>query len=67
MTDEDNPKMPAGSRSGKAGRAALGVVGGAIPFAGGLFSAAAGFWSEHEQGQVNEFLQHWVKMLKEEL
>ncbi len=65
--EENDPKLPATNRHSRTGRAALSAVGGAIPFAGGLFSAAAGYWSEHEQAQVNDFLQHWVDMLKEEL
>lgn len=48
-------------------RGALQVVGGLVPFAGGLFAAAAGAWSEHEQERVNNFFRHWVKMLQDEL
>jgi hypothetical protein len=33
----------------------------------GLFSAAAGAWSEHEQDRVNAFLKHWLKMLEDEM
>lgn len=43
------------------------VVGGIVPFAGGLFSAAAGAWSEREQEKVNTFFQEWLKMLKDEI
>ncbi|SIS70228.1 hypothetical protein [Paracoccus saliphilus] len=50
----------------KAARGAL-QAAGAVPFAGGLFSAAAGFWSEQEQGRLNEFLKQWIKMLEDEL
>lgn len=38
-----------------------------MPFAGGVFSAAAGYWSEQEQKRVNDFLRAWIKMLEEEL
>ncbi|MCK4781390.1 hypothetical protein KAS79_00485 [Candidatus Parcubacteria bacterium] len=48
-------------------RGALQVVGGTVPFAGGLFSAAAGAWSENEQERVNKFFRHWIKMLEDEI
>ncbi len=48
-------------------RGAMQVIGGIIPFAGGLFSAAAGAWSEHEQEKVNNFFKQWIQMLAEEL
>ena len=37
------------------------------PFVGGLFSAAAGQWSEREQGRINDFLQGCIQMLEDEL
>jgi hypothetical protein len=49
------------------GRTTLQLLGGAIPFAGGLFSAFASSWSEFEQKRMNEFLQHWLKMLQDEI
>ena len=42
-------------------------IGGAVSFAGGLFSAAAGAWSENEQERVNRFFRHWIKMLEDEI
>lgn len=48
-------------------RAGMQIVSGLVPFAGGLFSAAAGAWSEKEQERVNEFLKHWIKMLEDEV
>jgi hypothetical protein len=30
-------------------------------------SAGAGAWSEHEQAKINAFLEHWLKMLKDEM
>ena len=63
---ENIPDLPSGKKE-KIGRAALSSVGGAIPFAGGLFSAAAGYWSDNDQERVNDFLKHWIDMLKEEL
>ncbi|WP_373352911.1 hypothetical protein [Pseudoroseicyclus sp. CXY001] len=58
-------KLPASAR-GKVGRAALNTLG-AVPFAGGLFSAAAGFWGEREEEKVNEFLRSWIEMLRDEV
>lgn len=51
----------------KAARAGLQVIGGAVPLIGGLFSAAAGAWSEHEQEKANRFFQAWVQMLQDEI
>lgn len=67
MKDDDKaPEMPKGGKKEKAARGALQTLG-AVPFAGGLFAAAAGYWSEREQEKVNDFLNHWLKMLQEEL
>ena len=43
------------------------VIGGLIPFAGGIFGAAAGAWSEREQEKVNQFFEQWIKMLEDEI
>ena len=59
-------KIPESSKSGKIARGAL-QVGGAVPVAGGLFSAIAGAWSEKEQENVNKFFKYWLKMLEDEL
>lgn len=48
-------------------RGGLQIAGGLIPFAGGIFSAAAGAWSEREQEKVNNFFKQWVKMLEDEI
>jgi len=48
-------------------RGALQITGGAIPLAGGVLSALAGFWSEGEQDRVNRFVEHWVRMLRDEM
>ena len=53
---EDFPELPKGVTGGGVARAGLNALGGAIPFAGGLFAAAAGAWSEKEQARVNDFL-----------
>jgi hypothetical protein len=60
-------ELPKGIRGGRAIRALINAVGGAIPFAGGLASAGAGAWSEQEQEKVNRVLEHWIKMLQAEL
>ena len=48
-------------------RGLIETVGGAIPFAGGLFSAVTGAWSEQEQEKQNNFFQNWIDMLKDEI
>jgi hypothetical protein len=64
--DENMIPLKAG-KAAKISRAALQVVGGAIPFAGGVLSAIAGAWSEGEQDRLNRFFEHWLQMLKDEL
>src|SRR5258708_7063728 len=66
MTDTKE-NYPEGSNSSKVARAALQIIGGAVPFAGGLLSAAAGSWSEKEQERVNQFFKQWLKMLEDEI
>jgi hypothetical protein len=51
-----------GSQTNKVIRGGMQIIGGLVPFAGGLFSAAAGAWSEQEQEKVNSFFREWVKM-----
>ncbi|PLY07958.1 MAG: hypothetical protein C0625_03140 [Arcobacter sp.] len=63
---EEN-ELPESGKVAKISRGALSVIGGAVPFAGGVFSAIAGAWSEGEQEKVNGFFQHWIQMLKDEL
>ena len=69
MTDssEEPEQLPAGMRGGMAIRAVLNAAGGAIPFVGGILSAATGAWSEQEQARVNSFFEHWLKMLQAEM
>lgn len=68
MTDKDgNDQFPEGAKGGKFIRGALNAAGGLIPFAGGIISAAAGAWGEHEQERVNEFFRHWIEMLRAEM
>jgi hypothetical protein len=63
----DVTNLPQGPKGSGVARGALNVVGGFIPFAGGLLSAAASAWSEHEQNKINDFLHHWIQMLAAEM
>lgn len=65
--DDDNMKLPESGKVAKISRGALQVIGGAVPFAGGVLSAIAGAWSEGEQEKVNRFFEHWVHMLQDEI
>jgi hypothetical protein len=66
MSDH-NERPPEDKKSSKMIRGGLQIIAGVVPFAGGLFSAAAGAWSEHEQERVNKFFRHWIKMLEDEI
>lgn len=57
MTDDDDAELapPSGTPGAKYGRAALNVVGGLVPFVGGVLSAGAGLWSEAEQEKARCF------------
>lgn len=63
---QKRPELPKSSTSGKAARAGL-QAASSIPFVGGMLSAAAGAWSEHEQEQVNKVFHQWLQMLEDEL
>lgn len=65
--DDDDMKLPESGKVAKISRGALQVIGGAVPFAGGVLSAIAGTWSEGEQEKVNRFFEHWVRMLQDEI
>lgn len=65
--ESKKPEIPKSSKGGRFARAGMQAVGGAIPFAGGVFSAAAGAWSEHEQEKVNRVFEQWLQMLQEEI
>jgi len=67
MNEGNVGKMPEGGKASKISRGALQVIGGAVPFAGGVLSAIAGAWSEQEQERVNRFFEQWVQMLQDEL
>ena len=63
----DVPELPKGSKGSGVSRMILNAVSGAIPFAGGILSAAASAWSERDQQRVNEFLHHMIAMLQAEM
>lgn len=42
-------EIPEEKKIAKYARGAIQAIGGAVPFAGGVFSAIAGAWSEREQ------------------
>ncbi|MGH8428231.1 MAG: hypothetical protein ACRES7_09665 [Gammaproteobacteria bacterium] len=65
--DQESTRLPEGKKSAKISRGALQVVGGAVPFAGGVLSAIAGAWSEGEQEKINRFFEYWVQMLRDEI
>jgi hypothetical protein len=60
-------EFPESSRVKRIARYGLEAAGGVIPFAGGLLSAAASAWSDHDQEQVNSFFKHWLQMLNDEM
>lgn len=64
---KNNEGAPEENSVGKIARSGMQVIGGIVPFAGGLLSAAAGAWSEHEQEKVNNFFKEWIKMLNDEI
>ena len=65
--EDDVANVPEEGSVPKFIRGAMQIAGGIVPFAGGLFSAAAGAWSEHEQERINTFFETWIKMLKDEM
>ena len=58
--------MPVNGSVGKITRGAL-QTAGSVPIIGGLLTAAASAWSEHEQNKVNRFFEQWLRMLRDEL
>jgi hypothetical protein len=63
----DDPHNSGGKRTGKIVRAGMDIAASAIPIFGGLLSAAASAWSEHEQDRFNEFMRAALKMVQEEM
>lgn len=66
-SDEQKPELPDKDKFGKITRGALQVAGGTIPFMGGILSAAASAWSEHDQEKINRIFEHWLQMLFDEM
>src|SRR5690606_28624881 len=63
--EDGNHEVPQSGIVPKIARGALQIAGMA-PYIGGILSAAAGAWSEHEQEKVNKFFEQWLKMLQDE-
>jgi hypothetical protein len=63
----DQGDFPANDAWKSHSRAALQVIGGAVPLFGGFLSAAASQWSEKEQQRVNDFIRAWLKLLEDEI
>jgi len=43
-------------------RLMLNVIGGAIPFAGGVISGAGALWGEREQNNINNLFLNWASV-----
>jgi hypothetical protein len=65
--EKNNKEIPKEKRIAKITRGGMEIVGGLVPFAGGLLSAAASAWSEKEQEKVNSFFKEWIQMLNDEI
>jgi len=59
--------LPAPGKAAQLGQLGLEIGSGLVPFAGGLLSAAASAWSGKDQERINNFLTHWVQMLRDEI
>ena len=51
----------------KAARMALSIIGGMIPFAGGILSGSAAAWSESETKNFQKIVSAWLKLQEEEI
>lgn len=51
----------------KAARMALSILGGLIPFAGGVLSGSAAAWSESEANNFQKIVSAWLKLQEEEI
>jgi hypothetical protein len=75
MADEDTTPHPSGELSellqhnfgAQVLRAAMQTLAGELPVGGGALAAAAGAWSERDQGKVNNLLVVWLKQLEADL
>jgi hypothetical protein len=65
MAKDIEPRKKSGK--GPITRAGINAAAGLVPFVGGFLSAAAGYWGEKEQAQVNKMMQQWLQMLQDEL
>jgi hypothetical protein len=45
----------------------MAIVGGAIPIVGGIFSGAAGAWSEEAQDHFNKVAASWMQLQRDEI
>jgi hypothetical protein len=59
--------LPETGKVAKGGQLGLEVAGGLVPFAGGLLSAIGSAWSGNDQDRINNFLRHWIQMLRDEI
>src|SRR5574341_127543 len=64
--EEDLDEALAKGKGPMIARAALASLGG-VPFAGGLFGAAAGAWSEAEQARFYRIFAQWLRLQREEM
>lgn len=64
--DDDLEAALAKGKGPKIARAVLASLGG-IPGYGGLFGAAAGAWSEHDQERLNRIFASWLRLQREEM
>ena len=58
--------LPESSNKSKIARGTL-QVGGAIPLLGGVLSAIAGAWSEHDQEKINKIIEEYLTRIKDEM
>jgi hypothetical protein len=67
ISKEDIDKAFESGNGSKVARYALSVLGGLIPFAGGVIGGAAGAWSDHESDQFKKMLRMWLQMQQDEV
>ena len=63
----DDVVIPDQGKLAKVAQLGLDAASGLVPFAGGALSAAASAWSGRGQDNVNNFFQHWIEMLRDEI
>lgn len=67
ISKENIDKAFESGNGSKVARYALSVLGGLIPFAGGVIGGAAGAWSDHESDQFKKMLRMWLQMQQDEV